>query len=241
MHCWATAFMATKSKYKVEEERYWRCWKVSRGHYCFRSFQGSTTVFEVFKEPLLFSKWNLTWAILISPPVFACCDDAATRFSICHQNSYRWQCFCFFLTLKWTHGSKGVFFLQHQFSLSTTAIFSKSDSKMLMEVTCFSLNQVQWRDKMALSEWKRSPGRGNNFATSLLTDLGLTLDLVQLYEEKSADPWFILEPKKICKVFGDRGLHVREIILQPSCWQTLDSQSYRLCCVTSVWFSWFCE
>ena len=39
--------MATKGKYKVEEEIYWRCWKVSRGHYCFRSFQGSTTVFEV--------------------------------------------------------------------------------------------------------------------------------------------------------------------------------------------------
>ena len=38
--------MATKGKYKVEEEIYWRCWKVSRGHYCFRSFQGSTTVFE---------------------------------------------------------------------------------------------------------------------------------------------------------------------------------------------------
>ena len=59
-------------------------------------FQGATTVFEVFKDPLLFSKWNLTWAILISPPVFACCDDAATRFSICHQNSYRWHHFCFY-------------------------------------------------------------------------------------------------------------------------------------------------
>ena len=43
-----------------------------------------------------------------------------------------------------------------------------------MEVTCFSLNQVWWRDKMALSEWKRSPGPGNNFATILLTDLGFT-------------------------------------------------------------------
>ena len=40
---------------------------------------------------------------------------------------------------------------------------------------------------------------------------------------------------------GERGLQVEEIILQPSCWQTSDSQSYWLCCVTSVWFSRFCE
>ena len=92
-------------------------------------FQGATTVFEVFKDPLLFSKWNLTWAILISPPVFACCDDAATRFSICHQNSYRWQYFCFFLTLKWTHGSKRCFFLKPRFFLVPQPFFLNPTTK----------------------------------------------------------------------------------------------------------------
>ena len=45
VHSSATALW--RPRVNTKSEIYWRCWKVSRSHYCFRSFQGSTTVFEV--------------------------------------------------------------------------------------------------------------------------------------------------------------------------------------------------